>query len=61
MNATMRFVLTGALCVGSALAGLLGSTLGVRAALWAGALGLALVWVPIGRSPLRRVRELPGT
>ncbi|TQF01191.1 MFS transporter [Kitasatospora acidiphila] len=61
MNATMRFVLTGALCVGSALAGLLGTVLGVRAALWAAAVGLALVWVPIARSPLRRVRALPGT
>ncbi|MCC9309511.1 MFS transporter [Kitasatospora sp. RB6PN24] len=60
MNATMRFVLTGALCVGSALAGLLGATLGVRAALWAGAAGLALVWVPISRSPIRGARALPG-
>jgi predicted MFS family arabinose efflux permease len=59
MNATMRFVLTGALCLGAALAGLLGATLGVRAALWAGAAGLALVWVPISRSPVRRARALP--
>ncbi|MFH8788675.1 MFS transporter [Streptomyces roseoverticillatus] len=60
MNATMRLVLTGSLAVGAALAGLLGELLSVRAALWAGALGLALAWVPVNCSPLRRLREIPG-
>lgn len=59
MNATMRFVLTGALCVGSALAGLLGQAVSVRAALWVGAVGLAVVWVPIFFSPLRTTHALP--
>lgn len=59
MNATFRFLLTGALAVGAAAAGLLGELAGPRAALWAGAAGLALVWVPIAASPLRRMRELP--
>lgn len=60
MNATMRFVLTGALAVGSALAGLLGEVYSVRTVLWVGAVGLALVWVPIFLSPLRTTRELPA-
>ncbi|TWE18242.1 MFS transporter [Kitasatospora atroaurantiaca] len=59
MNATMRFVLTGALCAGSAIAGLLGQFVGVRAALLVGAAGLAVVWVPIFFSPLRTTRDLP--
>ncbi|MEV8096450.1 MFS transporter [Kitasatospora sp. NPDC085879] len=61
MNATMRVILTGALTVGGALAGLLGSLLSERAGLWVGATGLALVWLPICRSPLRTARDLPGT
>ena len=58
-NATMRFLLTGALAVGAALSGLIGQFAGVRAALWVGAAVLALVWVPLFLSPLRRLRELP--
>ncbi|MDH6110368.1 MFS family permease [Kitasatospora sp. MAP12-15] len=61
MNATMRFLLTGALTIGAALAGLLATVASLRAALWAGALGLAVVWVPIYHSPLRGMRDLPGT
>jgi len=59
MNATMRFLLTGAVAAGAAAAGLLGELVGVRAALWVGAVGLALVWVPAYLSPLRTLRELP--
>ena len=58
-NATMRFLLTGALALGAALAGLTGQVAGVRAALWLGAAFLALVWVPLFLSPMRRVRDLP--
>ncbi|WP_256528556.1 MFS transporter [Actinoallomurus rhizosphaericola] len=59
MNATVRFVMTGALALGGALAGLLGQFAGVRAALWAGAALFALVWVPTFFSPLRTARALP--
>ncbi|MQS16310.1 MFS transporter [Streptomyces kaniharaensis] len=60
MNATMRVLLTGSLAIGAALAGLLGELASVRTALWVGAAGLAIVWVPIFFSPLRAQRELPG-
>ncbi|MCT2590583.1 MFS transporter [Streptomyces sp. N2-109] len=59
MNATFRFLLTGALAVGSGLAGLLGAYVSVRAALWAGGICLALVWLPVLLSPLRSLRDLP--
>ena len=55
----MRFLLTGALSVGAALAGLLGGLISVRAGLWCGAGVLAVVWVPICFSPLRTTRDLP--
>lgn len=60
MNATMRFVLTGALAVGSALSGALAELYGVRAALWVSAIGLATVWIPIFLSPLRTTRDFPS-
>ena len=59
MNATMRFLLTGALAIGAGVAGLLGQFVGVRAALWVSAVGIAVVWLPIFFSPLRTMRELP--
>jgi predicted MFS family arabinose efflux permease len=59
MNATFRFMLTGALAVGSALAGLLGELVGVSATLWAGAGVLAVSFLPLLLSPVRTRRDLP--
>ncbi|WP_319023127.1 MFS transporter [Streptomyces phaeolivaceus] len=59
MNATFRFLLTGALAVGSVLGGLVGEVAGVSAAVWAGALCLAGAFLPVFHSPVRRLRELP--
>jgi MFS family permease len=59
MNATYRFVVSGAVPLGALLAGYLGETLGLRGTLTVAALGLisALVWVLF--SPLPRLRTLP--
>lgn len=57
-TATMRFLLTGAVAIGAGLSGLIGATAGPRVSLWAGAAVLALVWVPLYLSPLRRLRSL---
>jgi Na+/melibiose symporter-like transporter len=59
MNATMRFLMTGVLAVGAALAGAIGQYAGIRTALWVAAVGLAFAWVPLFFSPLRRMRNLP--
>ncbi|MCX5207269.1 MFS transporter [Streptomyces sp. NBC_00237] len=59
MNATFRFMLMGALALGSAAAGLIGELAGARAAMWVGAGFLAIVWVPAVLSPLRSLRDLP--
>ncbi|MFB7714007.1 MFS transporter [Streptomyces sp. NPDC056105] len=60
MNATMRFLVWGTLPFGALLGGLLGSTIGVRATLLAGAIGQSLTFLPVLLSPLRRLRELPS-
>jgi MFS family permease len=59
MNATFRFLLTGALAVGSALAGALGQLAGVHAALWAGGALVATAFLPVLLSPVRHRRALP--
>ncbi|MFF4191315.1 MFS transporter [Nonomuraea sp. NPDC001831] len=54
MTATMRLLLMGAVGLGGLLAGLLGEVWGVRAPLWAGAVIMAVSWLPIHFSALRR-------
>ncbi|MFD7088834.1 MFS transporter [Streptomyces sp. NPDC059896] len=59
MNATFRFLLTGALAVGSALAGLFGELVSVQSTLWIGGAVLAGAFLPTFLSPVRTRRELP--
>lgn len=59
-NVIFRFVLTGALAVGAAIAGLVGELTPVRTTLWLGAALLAAAFLPVFCSPLRTRRELPG-
>ena len=60
MNATFRFMLTGALALGSAAAGLLGAYAGTRPALWVGGGVMALAFLPVFLSPVRGRRVLPA-
>jgi MFS family permease len=59
VNATSRFVSTGALTIGSLAGGTLGAVLGLRPTLVIGAVGglVAVVWVLC--SPVRALRERP--
>lgn len=59
MNATFRFLLTGALAVGAALAGLLGELAGLHPTLWLGGALLATAFLPVYLSPIRTRRRLP--
>ncbi|MFI9780986.1 hypothetical protein ACIHCV_41190 [Streptomyces sp. NPDC051956] len=61
MNATMRFLIWGAMPLGALLGGLLGSTIGVRGTLLVGAVGRSLTFLLVFLSPLRRMRELPSS
>ncbi|MEU4482830.1 MFS transporter [Micromonospora sp. NPDC023966] len=58
VNATMRFLVMGALPLGGLLGGALGETLGVRPTLLVIGVGLALAPVPLLLSPLRHAREV---
>jgi len=60
MNATFRFLLTGAFAIGGVFAGLIGEFAGGRAALWTGGVILALAFVPVLFSPVRVRRALPA-
>ncbi|MFJ8919325.1 MFS transporter [Streptomyces sp. NPDC102415] len=59
MNATFRFLLTGALAVGAAVSGVIGALAGVRVTLWVGGVVLTLAFLPVLLSPIRTRRELP--
>ncbi|MGW7318989.1 MFS transporter [Streptomyces sp. NPDC054865] len=59
MNATFRFILTGALALGSAASGLLAELTTLHTAMWAGAAVLSLSCVPMLLSPLRDRRTGP--
>ncbi|MFE6844275.1 MFS transporter [Streptomyces sp. NPDC057686] len=53
MNATFRFMLTGALALGAALSGLLTDLTTLHTTLWTGATIMALAWLPLSLSPVR--------
>ncbi|MEU7555303.1 hypothetical protein AB0B01_23685 [Streptomyces sp. NPDC044571] len=53
MNATFRFLLTGALALGAAASGLLTELTTLHTALWTGATVMALSWIPLSLSPIR--------
>ena len=59
MNATMRFLVWGTIPLGAFVSGVLGEWVGVRPAIWIGAIGGCLAFLPVFLSPLRTMRELP--
>lgn len=59
MNATFRFLLTGALAVGAAVSGTLGVVVGIHATLWVGGVFVSTAFLPVFFSPVRVRRELP--
>ena len=60
MNASMRFLIWGALPLGGLMAGVLGSTIGVPATLAVGIIGksCAFLWILI--SPVRKLKQQPA-
>lgn len=60
MNATMNFLYWGAAPVGSLLAGVLATGIGLRPMLWVAGGGMLLAAVPLVLSPLRRMVDLPA-
>ncbi|MET7752093.1 hypothetical protein [Micromonospora sp. NPDC005367] len=60
VNGTLRVIFSGALTLGAATAAFVGDYAGPRAATWDACAALALVWLPILRSPMRRQTPAPS-
>jgi MFS family permease len=58
VNASRRFAVWGVIPFGNLLGGALGTTLGLRTAIWIGAIGAALSSIPLIVSPMRHVRRV---
>ena len=60
MNATMRLIVWGTIPIGALIGGVLGTVLGLQAALWVSAIGAFLGFLPVYFSPVRQLREIPA-
>jgi MFS family permease len=59
MNSTIRFIVWGVMPLGQLLGGALATWFGLRTAIWVGAIGTAVAWVPLTFGPLLKLREMP--
>ena len=59
MNATMRFVAWGTMPIGGLVGGVLGTTIGLRRAVLIGAVGQMAACIPLLRSAVGRISEMP--
>jgi len=61
MNSVMRFIVWGVMPLGTLLGGSVATLIGLRAAIWAGAVGVSLAWLPLVIGPIWSLREVPQT
>jgi hypothetical protein len=59
MNAVMRFIVWGVMPVGTLLGGSVATVVDLRAAIWLGAIGVSLAWLPLVIGRIWSVREVP--
>ncbi len=59
MNSVMRFIVWGVIPLGTLLGGALASAVDLKTALWVGAVGQSLAFLPVFLSPVRTLREMP--
>jgi MFS family permease len=59
MNSVMRFIVWGVMPLGTLLGGAIATAVDLRAAIWVGAIGQALAFLPVLLSPVRTLREMP--
>ena len=59
MNATMRWFVWGTMPIGSIVGGIIGETLGVRAAILIGGAGASLAFIPLIFGPVWSIKEMP--
>jgi MFS family permease len=59
MNSVMRFIVWGVIPLGALAGGAIASGFGLRAAMWIGAGGVALAFLPVLLSPVRSLKTVP--
>jgi MFS family permease len=59
MNSVMRFMVWGVMPLGMLVGGTVASVFDLRAAMWVGAIGMSLAFLPVLLSPVRTLREMP--
>lgn len=59
MNAVIRFLVWGTMPLGALLGGALGTWIGLRPAMWVGAIGGLFTFLPILLSPVRSIETMP--
>jgi MFS family permease len=59
MNSVMRFIVWGVMPLGTLLGGSLATIFTLRTAIWAGAIGVALAWLPLLLGPIWSLRTVP--
>jgi len=59
MNATMRWIVWGTIPLGGLLGGVIAETTSLRTALWVGAVGGILSFLPVLLSSVRSIKEIP--
>ena len=59
MNSVMRFIVWGVMPLGTLLGGAIASAIDLRAAIWVGAVGMSLAFLPVLLSPVRTLRAMP--
>jgi MFS family permease len=59
MNSVIRFIVWGVMPLGTLIGGALATSFDLRTAIWIGAIGNALAWLPVTIGPVRTLREVP--
>jgi MFS family permease len=59
MNSVMRFIVWGVMPLGTLLGGALATAVDLRTAIWVGAVGQSLAFLPVLLSPVRTLRTMP--
>jgi MFS family permease len=59
MNSVMRFIVWGVIPLGTLVGGAIASAVDLRTAMWVGAIGMSLAFLPVLLSPVRTLREMP--
>jgi MFS family permease len=60
MNSVIRFIVWGVMPLGTLAGGAIATGFDLRTAIWIGAIGNALAWLPVTIGPVRTLRELPS-